>query len=145
MEKYYTVDNLQDEYTYSEGGEYRAPTNGDAQSYRDYIDGLPNEEQPEVFGLHDNANIAYQKQESNLMVEKILSIQPRVTGGGDGLSPEQLVLERARELAAMVPDNLDKSNGQKEQFKTTNGLWPSLTTVLVQEIDKFNRLLNRMR
>jgi len=36
-----------------------APTMGDAQSYRDYIQGLPNEDSPEVFGLHDNANIAY--------------------------------------------------------------------------------------
>ena len=55
------------------------------------------------------------------------------------------MLERARELAGMVPENLDKNNGQKEQFKTTNGLLPSITTVLVQEIDRFNRLLNRMR
>lgn len=145
LEKYYTQDNLQDDYTYSESGEYRAPPNGDAQSYRDYINQLPNEETPEVFGLHENANIAYQKQESNLMVEKILSIQPRVTSGGDGLSPEELVLERARQLASMVPENLDRANGQKDQFKMTNNLLPSLTTVLVQEMDKFNRLLNRMR
>lgn len=30
-------------------------------------------------------------------------------------------------------------------FKTTNNLLPSLTTVLVQEMEKFNRLLNVMR
>ena len=88
LEKYYCSDNLQDDYTYSESGDYRAPPNGDAQSYRDYIAQLPAEEVPEVFGLHENANIAYQMQESNMMVEKILSIQPRVTSGGDGLSPE---------------------------------------------------------
>lgn len=48
------------------------------------------------------------------MVDKILSIQPRVTSGGDGLSPEQLVLERVRQLSGMVPENLDEKNGQKE-------------------------------
>ena len=145
MEKYYLPDALQDEYTYSETGEYKAPTEGAAQTYRDYIDGLPEEETPEVFGLHENANISYQKQESDLIVDKVLSIQPRVTSGGDGLSPEEIVLERARNLAGLIPENLDQSNGQKEQFKKTNNLLPSLTTVLVQEMDKFNRLLVRMR
>lgn len=75
----------------------------------------------------------------------MLSIQPRVTSGGDGLTPEQIVLERARNLAGLIPENLDQANGQKEQFKKTNNLLPSLTTVLVQEMDKFNRLLVRMR
>ena len=30
-------------------------------------------------------------------------------------------------------------------FKSVNGLYPSLTTVLIQEMEKFNRLLNAMR
>lgn len=101
---------------------------------------------PDVFGLHDNANIAYQKQESDLMVDKILSIQPRVTSSaGGGLTPEQQVLQRANELYNLIPESLDRSLGQKEQFKTTNNLLPSITTVLVQEMEKFNRLLKTMR
>lgn len=38
LEKYYLPDALQDEYTYSETGEYKAPTDGIAQTYRDFID-----------------------------------------------------------------------------------------------------------
>lgn len=37
------------------------------------------------------------------------------------------------------------SQGKKDQFKTTNGILPSLTTVLVQEIEKFNRLLSTIK
>jgi dynein heavy chain len=74
LEKYYCPDNLNDDYFYSDSELYKAPTYGDAQSYRDYIQGLPEEDAPEVFGLHDNANIAYQKAESGTMVEKVLSI-----------------------------------------------------------------------
>jgi len=33
----------------------------------------------------------------------------------------------------------------KDLFKTTNNLLPSLTTVLLQEMEKFNRLLGVMR
>jgi len=74
LEKYFCIDNLNDEYVYSESEKYRAPTYGTAQSYRDYIDQLPEEELPEVFGLHENANIAYQRAESDQMVAKVLSI-----------------------------------------------------------------------
>lgn len=119
---------------------------GDAQSYKDYIAQLPEEDSPEVFGLHDNANIAYQKQESMTMVTKVLSIQPRVSGGGGGgLSPDEIVLEKAKAFTEKIPANLDRSEGLKDLFKTQNGLLPSLTTVLVQEMEKFNKLLNLMR
>ena len=94
LEKYYNVDALNDDYEYDEGGIYRAPTYGNAQSYRDYIAQLPPEDNPSVFGLHSNANITYQMQQSNIMVDKLLSIQPRIGGGGGGLTPEQIVLER---------------------------------------------------
>ena len=94
LEKYYNVDALNDDYEYDEGGIYKAPTYGNAQSYRDYIAQLPPEDNPSVFGLHSNANITYQMQQSNVMVDKLLSIQPRIGGGGGGLTPEQIVLER---------------------------------------------------
>ena len=74
LEKYYCQDNLTDDYFYSESEIYRAPAYGTAQSYRDYITQLPGEDSPEVFGLHENANIAYQRAESDVMVEKVLSI-----------------------------------------------------------------------
>ena len=146
LEKYYCPDNLQDDYFYSDSEKYRAPPMGDAQSYKDYIAQLPEEDSPEVFGLHDNANIAYQKQESMTMVTKVLSIQPRVSGGGGGgLSPDEIVLEKAKAFTEKIPANLDRSEGLKDLFKTQNGLLPSLTTVLVQEMEKFNKLLNLMR
>lgn len=30
------------------------------QTYRDYIENLPFNDEPEIFGMHENANIAYQ-------------------------------------------------------------------------------------
>ena len=37
LEKYYNPDALNDEYEYDDGGIYKAPPYGDAQSYRDFI------------------------------------------------------------------------------------------------------------
>jgi len=36
---------------------------------------------PEVFGMHDNANITFELKESKNALDTILSIQPRDTGG----------------------------------------------------------------
>ena len=146
LEKYYCPENLNDDYFYSDSEKYHAPPFGDAQSYRDYIAQLPQEDSPEVFGLHDNANIAYQRAESNVMVTKVLSIQPRVGGStGGGLTPDEIVLEIAKGISERIPPDLDRNEGLKDLFKVNNGLLPSLTTVLVQEMEKFNRLLKVMR
>ena len=59
LKKYYCIENLEDAYPYSESGIYYAPTFGNLNSYREYIEGLPLQDNPEVFGLHDNANISY--------------------------------------------------------------------------------------
>lgn len=37
------------------------PPDGDViETYRDYIESLPYNDEPEIFGMHENANIAFQ-------------------------------------------------------------------------------------
>jgi dynein heavy chain len=74
LQRYYCPENLEDGYTYSDSGSYYAPAFGNVQSYRDYIETLPLQDGPEVFGLHEHANISYQKQESDNTVATVLSI-----------------------------------------------------------------------
>lgn len=57
--KYYCIENLEDGYVYSDSGKYYAPSYGSIESYKTYIDGLPLQDSPEVFGLHENADISY--------------------------------------------------------------------------------------
>lgn len=78
------------------------------------------------------------------MVETVLSIQPRVGGKGGGPTPDEIVLLRQKEILESLPEMIDKSTGKKELFKEKNGLLPSLTTVLLLEMEKFNRLLKVM-
>ena len=56
------------------------------------------------------------------------------------------MLEKSKEILEGLPELLDKAEGLKELFATNEqGLIPSLSTVLLQEMEKFNRLLNVMR
>jgi dynein heavy chain len=62
------------------------------------------------------------------------------------MTPDQIVLEKAKNFLDNLPDLLIQDDGQKELFiKNAEGLIPSLSTVLVQEMEKFNRLLSRMK
>ena len=63
---------------------YYVPKDGPLSSYREYVSMLPNNDHPEAFGQHPNADITSQIQETRMLFETLLSLQPQVsTGGGD--------------------------------------------------------------
>jgi dynein heavy chain len=97
---------IDDDYTYTPSGTYYSPARAEStlDSVRDHVQGLPLSEAPEVFGMHPNANIKFQLQETRKLVDTVLSIQPRVTGGAGGRSPEAIVGDMAMELLAQVPE-----------------------------------------
>jgi dynein heavy chain len=74
-------------------------------------------ENPEVFGLHENANITFQNQESQKIIDTILSIQPRIGGSSGGKTPDEIVLERTKLLKKGLPALIDRAAGKKELFK----------------------------
>lgn len=53
----------------------------------DYIRSLPINADPCVFGLHSNADITKDNQETNQLLEGVLLTLPRQSGGG-GKSPQ---------------------------------------------------------
>jgi dynein heavy chain, axonemal len=63
----------------------------------DYIDGLPLNPEPEVFGMHENASITCAIAEVDMTFIIILSLQPRV-GGGGGISREDLIGDLAKDM-----------------------------------------------
>lgn len=62
------------------------------------------------------------------------------------MTPDEIVLEKSKELLGKLPELLDKSLGHKDLFaRNSQGLIPSFSTVLLQEMVKFNRLLSTIR
>lgn len=55
------------------------------QGYLSYIKGLPLNDMPEIFGLHDNANITFAQNETYALLGAIIQLQPRSSSmGGQG-------------------------------------------------------------
>lgn len=59
LKKYYNPDILDNKFKLSISGIYYVPLTGDIDHYRSYIDSLPNFDEPEVFGMNENANITF--------------------------------------------------------------------------------------
>lgn len=73
---------------------------------------LPNMDHPEAFGQHPNADITSLIQETRMLFETLLSLQPQVSTGG-GESREDKVLELADNIKKQIPENIDYDNTAK--------------------------------
>jgi dynein heavy chain len=61
------------------------------KDYIKYIKQLPLNDSPELFGLHENANMTYAQNETFAILDKFLLMQAK-TGGGGGKSQEEVIL-----------------------------------------------------
>merc|ERR1711865_446670 len=135
---------LLDTYSFSKSGKYiSTPYDPDApyDSYRDYIDALPLNPEPEVFGMHDNANITCAQSETYENFDIIVSLQPRIAGGV-GKSREDLIGDSAAHIESRIRELY---NVQAIAMMNPVTYGESMNTVLIQELQKFNRLLVVMK
>lgn len=83
-----------------------------------------------------------QAQETNMLITTILDVQPRMASTGGGKTNDEIVAELAENILGKLPEKLDPDNGLPVLFEPNEkGIINSLSTVLLQEIDRFNRLL----
>jgi len=137
LDDFYSIKILQESYKFSPSGVYFAPVEGNFDTYLAYINTLPFTEGPEVFGLHENADITTAIADTNSLLGSALELQPRTVGGAGQSWAEQL-LELACDIEKRIPDLFD--------IERANVVFPiqfteSMNTVLVQELGRFNCLL----
>ncbi|NXA07095.1 DYH3 protein, partial [Sapayoa aenigma] len=137
----YNKDIEQDRYMLAAGGDYYIPPHGPYESYIEYIRSLPITTHPEVFGLHENADITKDNQETNQLFHGVLLTLPREAGGG-GKSPQEIVEDLAQDILSKLPSSFD----MEEVMKAYPVLYEeSMNTVLRQELIRFNRLTEVVR
>jgi len=136
LSDFYCDDIQSDAYKFSPSGTYFAPAEGELGAYRGYIAGLPFNEGPEVFGLHDNANISFAISETQQLLNTALSLQPRSSGGAEK-SWDETLMELATDIAARIPDQYDI---EKALLDFPVKYEESMNTVLTQELIRFNNL-----
>lgn len=102
--------------------------------------------QPEVFGLHDNADISRNTKDTVQLLSGVLSTQSTlmasVRASADDATTVDPVLGLCTDILNRLPDPFDTvAIGAKYPIQYTN----SMNTVLRQELIRFNRLLQFVR
>ncbi|XP_057310450.1 dynein axonemal heavy chain 3-like isoform X2 [Hydractinia symbiolongicarpus] len=128
---------ISDEYIFSPSGVYYAPKTSPYETYVEYIRDLPLIPHPEVFGLHENADITKEQKETQNLFESILLTLPRQSSG-DGKSPAATVGELAADILLKFPPPFDIEMVM-EKYPVLYE--ESMNTVLRQELIRFNRLI----
>ena len=135
-----------DGFRFSTSGKYFAPDDGPLEVAQAYINELPADEEPEVFGMHQNASLAYQAKETNRIVQTVIDVQPRTGTKGGGKTPEETVDQMAADFLEQLPAVLTNEGAHETTFvKGPDGALHSLSVVLIQEMERFNKLLTIVR
>ena len=138
---FFTLKVQDDAYRFSRSGLFYAPPMGKHEDYVAYIKDLPLSEGPECYGLHDNAAITSSILETNKLLATSLSLLPRDTGGAAKSWGEQLE-ETASIVADQIPELYDL---EKICIQYPTIYEDSSNTILTQEIERYNRLLDRVK
>lgn len=107
------------------------------------IELLPLVDSPEAFGLHPNADITYQTKMATSVLETVMSIQPKDSGGGSGETRESIVYKLAGDMLGKLPPNYIPHE-VKERLRKYGHLQP-LNIFLKQEIDRMQRVIGVVR
>jgi dynein heavy chain len=139
---FYTQDILEDDYKFSSSGIYFAPKKGSYESYIQYIKSLPLIQSPEVFGMHENADITKDLAETNLLISSVLLTQAQSGSSSGGKSKDDVLSEIASGILSVLPKDFDVEAAQKTYPVRYD---ESMNTVLIQELVRFNKLLKVIR
>ncbi|CAJ1438241.1 unnamed protein product, partial [Effrenium voratum] len=141
LKRYFNEGVLQDGYKLSPLNAYTCPDEGSLEEVREHVRKLPMDEDPQVFGLHPNAQITAQTEEARKFLDIILSVQPRIASAGQ-VRPEQIISEMAEGFLERVPKVMSRKEASPETYKKTeDGGIISLGVFHGQEMDRFNALI----
>ncbi|XP_059216601.1 dynein axonemal heavy chain 3 isoform X2 [Stomoxys calcitrans] len=137
-----------DNYALSQSGTYRVPLNPTRVNALEYIMDFPLSPHPEVYGLHENADINRNNKETNSLIQGVLKTQTDLMAsvkssgtGGDGVQVDP-AFQICRDILTRLPIafNLEEASAKYPVVYTN-----SMNTVLRQELIRFNRLLEAIR
>lgn len=118
------------------------PETTDYSGCIEYIRSLPMDQHPEVYGLHKNADITKDNQESSQLLRSALLTQPQISGVGVERDTDTMVFQLCSDILSKIPlpfDTLEVAKKYPVLYMN------SMNTVLRQELIRFNNLITALR
>lgn len=126
------------DYHFDETGEYYAPDENEYEKFLKYTRNLPPATRPGVFGLHNNADISKEQNQTASLMESIIKIEGSLLSRGSGHSTNDMILNMIEDILKCLPKRYDHEEAIR---KYPTDYLQSMNTVLVQELVRFNKLL----
>ncbi|KAI9141391.1 dynein heavy chain and region D6 of dynein motor-domain-containing protein [Paraphysoderma sedebokerense] len=139
LSSYYSpqiIDNLNYKFTETDKS-YFPPPKGSYEDYIQFIRDLPFNQSPEIFGIHQNGDITRQIAETKQLFESILKTQEKALGPR-GKSSDEAVTDTAKDIVNRIPPLFQVDKALVKYPVSYND---SFNTVLIQEMTRYNRLL----
>ncbi|KAI8438606.1 hypothetical protein MSG28_011048 [Choristoneura fumiferana] len=111
--------------------------------YLEEIEKMKTVDPPQAYGLHSNADITYQRNKTQLLLDTIMSIQPKESSSGGGETREASVYRQSKEMLDKVPPNFDPHE-VKERLRIMGAL-NSMVIFLRQELDRMQKVISLVR
>ncbi|XP_076756861.1 dynein heavy chain at 62B [Xylocopa sonorina] len=129
-------------YTFADiGFEYALPKRHEYEDYIKQIQGIPLNPPPEVLGLHMNAGITRDLELANNFFQSMMLVQGAVVVG-DTTKQDEMLLNMKDDIYNRMPELFDIEEAQKTYPVT---YMESMNTVLIQELERYNTLLQEIR
>ena len=137
------MENLKAGAKLSDSGTYCMPEECSYDEMVSFCDGLPLESGPEVFGMHDNASITKDQNETtNLFTSVLLTQSSSGGGGGEGASKEDTMELVAADILDKIIDEFDM---EQVLIRYPVKWAESMNTVLSNELTRFNKLIKKVQ
>uniref|UniRef100_A0A669FBB8 Dynein axonemal heavy chain 10 n=1 Tax=Oreochromis niloticus TaxID=8128 RepID=A0A669FBB8_ORENI len=121
--------------------DYKIPPTGPKNVYVDEIEAMPLANTPEVMGLHSNAEIGYYTNAVKEMWTHLIDLQPQTGESGGHISRDEYISQVAQDIQNKLPQLFDMDVIRK---KFGMDISPT-SVVLLQELERFNKLVVRMQ
>jgi len=123
---------------------YQNPSFMEHIDFRKYIEGFPEIDSPEIFGLHPNADLTFRVKEATLLFKTLGETQPKGDGSGSGISREDYVYDKAAELLLRLPKDYIEDD-YMAKIKKLGGMTIPMNIFLFQEIQRLQNVLSKVR
>ena len=122
-------------------GEYPIPDCSQVSQFIEKANQMPQNDPPDVFGLHSLADVKLRRDQANDIFQKIIDIQPKESAVG-GMTREDVVLQKIHDLLPNVPPNF---NMEYVRSKVEDRKNKPLDICCKQEIERMQNVIKTLR
>ncbi|KAK8898529.1 Dynein heavy chain 5, axonemal [Tritrichomonas musculus] len=122
-------------------GEYTIPDCQQVSQFIEKANTIPQNDPPDVFGLHSLADVKLRRDQANEIFQKIIDIQPKESAVG-GMTREDVVLQKIHDLLPNVPQNFKMDHVRQ---KVDDRKKRPLDICCKQEIERMQNVIKTLR